>query len=89
MESVGIYYGERELEEGLILMGWTSEEKPIRYEKGTNRIFNKIEDGSYLALGKLVTLIDLPNGSAIPIVSKDYTLPVSILQHLNRNFPIN
>ena len=33
------YTGELDLDEGLVLIGWNSDEEPIRYERETKRIF--------------------------------------------------
>lgn len=68
--------GELEIEKGLYLLGFDAEGNPIRYKKSTNRLFIKYNedfDFNYYAIGKLIYLINLPNGSVIPIVSRNFS----------------
>ena len=82
------YTGELDLDEGLVLIGWNSDEEPIRYERETNRIFiRSYEDGiKYLAVGKLLTMIDTLDGCFTPVIASDYSLHHEISQFLFPRF---
>jgi len=80
------YSNVRDLDEGLILIGWTCDEEQIRYERETNRVFVReydIEGVKYLAIGKLITVIETSNGKLIPLVASNSSLHREISQFLS------